>query len=588
MLSLARSGVLLSMVACALLASASDRAAEPCKCESQSPAIQVTDRYLQRLYEITYDQKPPIPRPGSYGIDPRTGLMVHPRATPMVQEPPNFPGQLTYWDPESYASNMRVLAFYPHLVSPFHTWQNIADFGKRRYLYVYDWDNMSILDITDPARAKLVRHHGVRWNAEGPTAAENAFDVDRRPGAASIAWHRESKQLLLIQSFENRRSGVLDDKAREPEAVQKLRRADHWKGVRIYAMNGPLPEDWVLLSQISTDRKNPAAQLGEQEGSGSLDVPVYFGGKYLFLAAAPDDSYSLTEYPDYLYSPGYQAWDISNPERPVFAGQLSVPGQIAGDPMHEEAYLKNPRAGNRTSWMGARMPLFLPQPHEQGGKLAFAAMAGLGLYSIDISDPGNLRTLGHLAFAPKFGGTEADNVDTTQFGRTGYIFMNGYPMNDECFEPYKDVFVIDARDPAKLAVVATFPRPMPPADAKFADYCQRRGSFGPKRPGYYTQPGRGRDGVAIYAYYNAGVQVFDVRDPVSPKIAAYYVPRFPQKGEVMESVFGNLAYGVYIEYDRNVVWMFTNHGIYALATPLLGEPLRRVPATTWPPRDAAE
>jgi len=566
------------------LASLANSAGTGCPCEPAGP-LDVRDPYLQRLYDLTYDQKPPLPAPGSYGIDPATGKMVHPKATPLVQDAPNFAGQLDYWDQESYASNMRVLAFYPHLVSPFHTWQNIVDFGKRRYLYVYDWDNMSIFDITEPARGKLVLRKGVQWNAEGPTNRQNPFEPQRRPGAATVQWHRGLDKLLLIQSFENRRIGVLEDKSREPDAVQRLRRADHWKGFRIYEMTGPLPDEWRLLSETTTDRRNPDALLGEQEGSGSLDVPVYYGGRYLFVAAAPDDSYSLTEYPDYLYSPGYQAWDLQDPAKPEFVGKLTVPGQIVGDPAHEDAYLMNPRAGNRTSWMGARMPLFLPQPHEQGGKLAFAAMAGLGLYTVDISDPADMRTLGHLSLPPKFGGTEADNVDTTQYSRTGHVFMNGYPMNDECFEPYKDIFVIDAKNPADPRVVATFPRPMPPARAKFTDYCQRRGSFGPKRPGYYTQPGRGRDGVSIYAFYNAGVQVFDVGDPTKPSIAAYYVPRFPKSGEVMESAYGNLAYGVYVEYDRNVVWLFTNHGIYALATPVLGEPASGVPARSWPYRD---
>ncbi|HRX88276.1 MAG TPA: hypothetical protein P5528_02420, partial [Steroidobacteraceae bacterium] len=60
---------------------------------------------------------------------------------------------------------------------------------------------------------------------------------------------------------------------------------------------------------------------------------------------------------------------------------------------------------------------------------------------------------------------------------------------------------------------------------------------------------------------------------------------FPKSGEVMESAYGNLAYGVYVEYDRNVVWLFTNHGIYALATPVLGEPASGVPARSWPYRD---
>jgi hypothetical protein len=157
-------------------------------------------------------------------------------------------------------------------------------------------------------------------------------------------------------------------------------------------------------------------------------------------------------------------------------------------------------------------------------------------------------------------------------------------MNDECYEPYKDIFVVDARDPAKLKIAATFPRPTPPADAAFTDYCQRRGSFGPKRSGYLTQPGRFRDGIVSYAFYNAGVQIFDVKDPTKPVIAGYFVPRFPTDTETGGESQGNLTYGVYVEYDRNILWAFTNHGFYALSSPLLGKPMFKTPDKPWPPR----
>jgi hypothetical protein len=81
------------------------------------------------------------------------------------------------------------------------------------------------------------------------------------------------------------------------------------------------------------------------------------------------------------------------------------------------------------------------------------------------------------------------------------------------------------------------------------------------------------------------VQFFDVTDPADPKIAGYYVPRFPTNEEAADYLFGNLTYGIYVEYDRNIVWAFTNHGFYALETELLGEPVFGMPEKSWPPRD---
>jgi hypothetical protein len=315
-------------------------------------------------------------------------------------------------------------------------------------------------------------------------------------------------------------------------------------------------------------------------------VPAYFGGKYMYLSAAPSAKHGLTEFPDYLWSAGFQTWDMSDPANPKFVDQFTTPGQIIGDPDHEEAYLMNPRAGNRTSWMGSRMPPFFPKPVEEGGTIAFGALAALGMRVLDMSDPAHMKEIGAVNTAPRFAGTEFDNIDVSQWERTGYVFANGYPMNDECYEPFKDIWVIDVKDVTKPKVVSKFPRPTPAAEAPYTDFCQRRGSFGPKRPGYHvTQPGRWQQGVVAYAFYNAGVQLFNVEDPLNPTIAAYYVPRFPRKEEMVEYMNGNLVFGIYVEYDRNIVWVISNHGIYALSSPALGEPLFGMPDKAWPPRD---
>jgi hypothetical protein len=89
-----------------------------------------------------------------------------------------------------------------------------------------------------------------------------------------------------------------------------------------------------------------------------------------------------------------------------------------------------------------------------------------------------------------------------------------------------------------------------------------------------------------YAFYNAGVQIFDVSGPSDPTIVAYFVPRFDTE-RVPDYARGNLAHGIYVEYDRNLVWLFANHGMYVLSTPVLGEPSFEAPAKPWPRRQRA-
>ncbi|MCA3855040.1 MAG: hypothetical protein IOC40_28275, partial [Burkholderia sp.] len=47
---------------------------------------------------------------------------------------------------------------------------------------------------------------------------------------------------------------------------------------------------------------------------------------------------------------------------------------------------------------------------------------------------------------------------------------------------------------------------------------------------------------------------------------------------------GKGVFAIYTEYDRNIIWAFTENGAYALSTPLLGEPVLGKPAKPWPPR----
>jgi hypothetical protein len=203
-------------------------------------------------------------------------------------------------------------------------------------------------------------------------------------------------------------------------------------------------------------------------------------------------------------------------------------------------------------------------------------MGGLGFYVVDISDPANMRTVGHLDLPPSVAGNEGDNIDITKVEINGQVYFSGYPMNDDCYEPYKDIYEIDVREPANPRITTTLPRPRPPRDAAFTDFCQRRGSFGPKRTGYYIQqPGTPSPRYLPYAFYNAGLQMFDVADPLHPKVAAYFVPKMVDPKINLN--FEDPVHGVYIEWDRNLIWIMSNHGIYVVSSPLLGKPVLTMP-----------
>ncbi|MGO0062983.1 hypothetical protein ACTID9_23680 [Brevibacillus fluminis] len=517
--------------------------------------------------------EPAEPVPGTWGYDVRTGAFTHPAMSPDTGEGPQpFNGSLPYLDMNQYSKNMKVEAFYPYVAGWGHSWQATFDLNGHRYLYDYENDMYNVFDITDPKKVKRIDHK--EFNIKGIDGGLNQF------GPFNVKYNKTLGKLIAVQGYETPRYGILENKYTSPEEVKAIRDRKMLRGFRIYEVTSPLWTEWKVLSETPLDSKAKAKDQ-PQQGSGSVDVPVYWGDKYLFVAGAPDDSFANNEYKSYLYSNAQIAYDISDPTKPKRLSVWWAPGQRKGE---EAEYNKNPRAGNKTSWMGARMPLFIPKPVEQGGKYGYAAMGGLGFYVVDISDPANMKTVSHLEMPMSVSGTEGDNIDVTKVETTGMVYYSGYPLGEDCHEPYKHIYAIDVRDPKNPKIAYALPRPTPPAEAPFTDYCQRRGSFGPKRSGYAAiQPGTPNQQYMPYTFYNAGVQIFDLKDPKKPTIAAYFVPKM--YGEIPNedgkttrpSESSNPVHSIFVEWDRNLVWAFSNHGIYVLSTPLLGEPISGVP-----------
>jgi hypothetical protein len=509
--------------------------------------------------------EPPHPSAGSWGYDATTGDFKHPAQTPFMPGMVPSPGLLDYLDQNQYALNAKAEAFYPYVVVPNHTWQVIFDFDGRRYMYHYYRNAYKAYDITDPRDLKVIA------DKELDTRAGN------RPfGPMAIRYSKTLGKLIAVQCYEVPRFGLINNKYLEPDKVKSVRNMKMLRGFSIYEVTSPLFERWTLLSETTLDPKK-AARDQPQEGSGCLDVP-YFDEKYLFIAGAPDDSFANTEYTSVLWSAGQMAYDISDPAQPKILSLWWVPGQRVGE---EEELTKNPRHGNRASWLGARMPLAIPRPVEEGGKYGYAPMGGLGMYVVDISDPAKLRTVGKVEVPVSVAGTEGDNIDVTKVEKTGIIYFSGYPLNDDCYEPYKEIYAIDVRDPTHPQIVGALPRPKPPKEAPFTDYCQRRGSFGPKRTGYWINTGSPNDKYLIYAFYNAGMQIFDVSEPTRPTIAGYFVPKVIDPKMPLPRGANHAVppptHGVFIEWERNLVWVFTNHGFYAVSSPLLGPPVFGMP-----------
>lgn len=493
--------------------------------------------------------------PSSYGMT-ADGTFVHPKAAPSTTYagPNPVKGSLSYLEQKQYIKNMKVEAHWDIVVRPGHTWQHFVDMNGRRYMFHYYREFVRVYDVTDPVHMTTVLNK---------TYTDGSWF-----GAASIAFNKKLNKWIMIQTFEVPRShGGLDDKKySDPAAAARVMSAPGFRGFRVYELKSPT--EWVQLAEVSMDLLNPHATV--QQGGGGYDVPHYVGGKYAYLLGAPDNTFTHMEFSNQLYSPIHMIYDMEDPSNPKLVSSWWAPGQRLGE---EDAYAKWPSAGDHTSWTGGRLPMELPVEIEDGGRYGYTAMGSLGFYIVDLLDPTKPRTVSSLQLSNGVGGVDGDHVDVSRVVRRGIVLTGGYPMNEDCYEPWKDVSIIDVKDPANPKVISVLPRPVPPKSAPYKDFCLRRAKFGPKRASPYYSPGVSDPNIAVYPYFNAGVQLYDISDATRPKNVGYFVPPLGGKLGGDLSSYNSPTESVHVEWDRKLVWLFNTDGIYLLSSPVLGKPV---------------
>ncbi len=83
-------------------------------------------------------------------------------------------------------------------------------------------------------------------------------------------------------------------------------------------------------------------------------------------------------------------------------------------------------------------------------------------------------------------------------------------------------WVIDVREPSNPVPIATLPTPAED------DFCKKGAKFGPhnlheNRPGSYVS-----EDLIFATYHNAGLRIFDLRNPFEPKQVGFFVPPPPE------------------------------------------------------------
>ena len=268
--------------------------------------------------------------------------------------------------------------------------------------------------------------------------------------------------------------------------------------------NKPFSEG-VILWDIS-DPENPNQLSQWKTGATGTHRNSYPGGKYAFMSAG---------------MPGYPGagnilviLDISDPKNPKEAGRWWQPGQKEG-----EAQIGGPR--------GFHGPANLSP---DGKRIVMAYSPSV--VNLDISDVANPKVLGQLRMSPPFLSAGSQSLHTSlPLWDRNLIYANSEASAERCNEGLNWAGLIQNKDPANMQLLSLFPLPQPPKNAPFKNFCEKGGRFGPHNVNQEIHlPDVEKPGNLIYlTYFNAGLRIFDIKDPVQPVESGWFVPPQPLK-----------------------------------------------------------
>jgi hypothetical protein len=108
------------------------------------------------------------------------------------------------------------------------------------------------------------------------------------------------------------------------------------------------------------------------------------------------------------------------------------------------------------------------------------------------------------------------------------VIINDEALKERRMDPVNYAGIVDISDETDPVLVSLFPVPEPPPGAP-AGFFMRGGRFGPHNQ---HQPQGQRclapvENHVFMTYFNAGIQVYDITDPLTPRIVGYWIPDEP-------------------------------------------------------------
>ncbi len=261
-----------------------------------------------------------------------------------------------------------------------------------------------------------------------------------------------------------------------------------------------MPERAGIQILDISDPPNPRELSFFSTGGKGVHRVGYTGGRYAHMSATPDgysDRIMLTV-------------DVSDPTRPQEVSRWWMPGMWTA-------------GGEKPTWP-ANLRIGAHHPVVWQGR-AYWGFWDAGVIIMDISDPAKPQEVSRLGWAPEDGGHTHTAMPLP--GRN-LLVVTDEATEPECQEVRKRVRLLDISDETQPRLISKFPEPQ-------GDFCQRGLRFGPhnvheNRPGSFSS-----EQIIFVTYFNAGLRVYDIKNPEAPLEIAYYIPQTPAGQQAVQT-----------------------------------------------------
>lgn len=384
-------------------------------------------------------------------------------------------------------------------------------------------------------------------------------DLGGNPAFKMAVQQVETRWYLYVGHLWQRGWSVLD--VTDPSSPQLLRTIDGPEGtwtIQIQAAEGRLLtglerpgagwgvapgtsfEEGVLVWDVKTDAADPRLLGAWKTNATGTHRNFYAGGRYAYLAASR---------PGFVGNV-FVVLDLAVPAEPREVGFWAWPEQYtsSGAPAVEQAYMHGPA--------------------EVRGERAYLSYGRVGAVILDIADLSSPQLVSVVGLGD-FGSVLGCHTALPITDR-GLLVVNSEAIKDGSGDALNYAAVVDIADERHPRLASMFPLPKPARDLAFTSYYQKGGRFGPHNQHHFQgNPAHFElRELVLMTYFNAGLRLFDISDPLEPTEIGCFVPEDPteRRGPKPAELVTQFE-DVLVDARGTIYCTDKNHGLFLLSYP---------------------